>query len=204
MSSGGTREGAGRPKSPSDGGLRSYNWNFILYPESAPENWIEIINETYIEWVCSPLHNLDVNPDGEVKKEHYHITLLYPSKKSYSQVTELTDILNAPIPIRCNSVKGSIRYMVHKDNPEKYQYAWKDIIAYGGVSIDDLIKPTASERLIVQKEILRFIDRNGIIEFSDLTDMCIENDDWLNVILNYSTMPINSYLKSKRHKAVQP
>jgi len=181
---------------------RHSNWNFILYPESAPENWRDIIDETRIEWVESPLHDKDVNPDGETKKEHYHITLLFPSLKAFHQVEELTKSVNAPIPIKCQSVKGSIRYMAHKDNPEKYQYDWDKIICHGGVDLSSLCAPTATERLQIQKDILNFIRDNHIIEFADLLD-CIDklgNDDWLNVSLNFSTMSINAYIKSRRHK----
>jgi hypothetical protein len=181
---------------------RTLNWNFILYPESAPKNWRDIINETRIEWVCSPVHDKDINPDGELKKEHYHITLLFPSLKSYEQVKEITDSLNSPIPVKCLSVKGSIRYMVHKDNPEKYQYSWGDITCYGGADLQSLCAATATERMQIQKDILNFIRDNDIDEFSDLID-CISllgNDDWLNVSLNYSTISINAYLRSRRYK----
>jgi hypothetical protein len=126
MSHGGKREGSGRKST----GERTRNWIAIIYPESAPENWRDVINETRIEWVESPLHDKDINPEAEEdenKKAHYHIILLYPSQKSYEQVKSLTDSLNAPIPKPCVSVKGSIRYMVHKDNPEKYQYDWNEI-----------------------------------------------------------------------------
>ena len=188
----------------STGEKRSSNWNFILYPESAPENWRELIDKTHIEWVESPLHDKDVNEDGTEKKHHHHITLLYPSLKAFDQVEELTKNLNQPIPIKCLSVKGSIRYMVHKDNPEKHQYEWSAIVAHGGADLSSLCAATATERLQIQKDILNFIRDNDIIEFADLLD-CIsklENDDWLNVALNFSTISINAYIKSRRHKAL--
>ena len=182
---------------------RTRNWNFILYPESAPENWVDQLDETHIEWVCSPLHDRDLNPDGEPKKAHYHVTLLYPSHKTYDQVRELTVALNAPIPIKCQSVKGSIRYMVHKDNPEKFQYEWSDIKCHGGADIDTLCAATATERIAIQQEILAYIRKAGIIEFEDIVNHALDEGltDWLNVLLNYSTMSINAYVASRRHKA---
>ena len=182
---------------------RSSNWNFILYPESAPENWREVIDETRIEWVESPLHDKDVNPDGKEKKPHYHITLLYPSLKSFEQVEELTKSVNSPIPLKCQSVKGSIRYMTHKDHPDKYQYDWNDIKCHGGADLSSLCAATATERIQIQKDILNFVRDNDIMEFSDLLD-CINqmgNDDWFNVAMNFSTMAINAYIKSRRYKA---
>ena len=43
-------------------------WSFILYPESAPENWKEILQETGLQIAISPLHAKYINPDGELKK----------------------------------------------------------------------------------------------------------------------------------------
>jgi hypothetical protein len=181
---------------------RSNNWNFILYPESAPLNWIDIINETRIEWVASPIHDKDKNPDDTEKKSHYHITLLFPSLKSYDQVKALTDSLNAPIPVRCQSVKGSIRYMVHKDNPEKYQYDWNDIKCYGGADLNALCAATATERMQIQKDILAYIRKAGIIEFEHIVNYACDEglDEWVNVLLNFSTISITSYLRSRRHQ----
>lgn len=159
--------------------------------------------KTGIEWVESPLHDKDVNPDETKKKPHYHVTLLFPTVKSYEQVKEITDSVNAPIPIKCQSVKGSIRYMVHKDNPEKFQYDWNDIKCYGGADLTALCSPTTTERLQIQIDILDYIERENIIEFDDITYYAKNANlhDWLNVLLNYSTMSINAVLRSRRHKA---
>jgi len=201
MPRGGKREGSGRPKK-GESDRRSLNWNFILYPESAPDNWRDIIDETHIEWVESPLHDKDVDPTGEPKKPHYHVTLLFPGNKSYEQVKELTDSVNSPIPLRCQSVKGSIRYMAHKDNPDKYQYNWNDIMCHGGADLASLCAPTATERMQIQKDILAYILEFHLVEFEDIVNYALHSglDDWLNVLLNYSTFSISSYLRSRRHK----
>ena len=47
---------------------RARNWSLVVYPESAPENWRDILDDYHIPWVESPLHDKDVNPDGEIKK----------------------------------------------------------------------------------------------------------------------------------------
>jgi hypothetical protein len=193
-------------KSTKDGRAdRHTNWNFILYPESAPENWREIIDETHIEWVESPLHDKDINPDESLKKAHYHVTLLFPSLKTFEQVKEITDSVNAPIPVKCLSVKGSIRYMVHKDNPDKAQYAWDAIVCHGGADLSSLCAPTATERLQIQKDIINFIRLSEIIEFEDIVNYSVENNltDWFNVLMNYSTISINAFIRSRRHKFEQ-
>ncbi|WP_218086539.1 Rep family protein, partial [Staphylococcus sp. HMSC066G04] len=82
---------------------RSKTWNIIVYPESAPENWKEQLVEQGVFFVCSPLHDKDVLPTGEIKKAHWHVLLCFTSNKSYTQVLELTNTINAPAPQKSNS-----------------------------------------------------------------------------------------------------
>lgn len=181
---------------------RSRNWNFICYPESLPENWRGIIDDMHLEWVESPLHDKDINEDGEEKKEHYHITLLFPSVKTYEQVKAITDSLNSPIPVACQSVKGSIRYMVHKDNPEKHQYSWADIKCHGGAELDLLCKPSANEINATMDKIEDYIVLNKIDEYSRLIERLRKDDEGdMLVIVRTHTFHFNAYLKSRRMRA---
>ena len=100
---------------------RTRNWTFVLYEDSAPENWRDILDEMFIEWIESPWHDKDINADGEPKKKHKHILLMFGGVKSYEQVKEITDKLGQPIPQRCHNAKAMVRYMAHLDNPEKAQ-----------------------------------------------------------------------------------
>ena len=44
---------------------RGRNWWIVVYPESLPENWKEIISTEPV--AISPLHDKDVNADGTKK-----------------------------------------------------------------------------------------------------------------------------------------
>ena len=44
---------------------RTRSWTFIVYPDSAPENWRSILDEDHIQWIESPLHDKDLNADNE-------------------------------------------------------------------------------------------------------------------------------------------
>jgi phenylpropionate dioxygenase-like ring-hydroxylating dioxygenase large terminal subunit len=182
---------------------RTRNWLAEVYTDSAPENWRDILDETHLEWVEGPLHDKDVNPDGSTKKPHWHIILLFPSVQTFEQVKQITDSVHGPIPLPCKTVKGSIRYMVHKDHPDKFQYDWGDIKCHGGADLNDLCAPTHTERLQIQQDILTFSRESGIVEFSDLVNHCIDEGlhEWLNILLNFSTLSITAYLRSARHKA---
>lgn len=182
---------------------RTRNWTFILYPESAPENWKEILQEQHINFAVSPCHNRDVNPTGEVKKAHYHVLLAFDSVKSYSQVLDITTSLNATIPQKVESVVGLIRYFVHIDNPEKYQYDIKDIYVFGAI---DIIKPfeTATARYEAIGEMIDYIDDNNITEFSVLFKYArLNNQIWFRYLSDNCAYVINQHIKSVRHMKLQ-
>ena len=102
--------------------VKARYWWFVVYPESAPNDWIEKIQMTGLPFCISPLHDKDKNPDNTPKKAHYHVIVCYNGPTTYSNVKKtLTDILNAPHPQYLNAVKGAYRYLTHQDNPEKYQ-----------------------------------------------------------------------------------
>ena len=181
---------------------RTRTWTVVLYPESAPENWRNIIDDMHIEWVESPLHDIDVNATGEVKKAHWHILLMFGGVKSYEQVKELTDSLNAPIPERCHNAKAMVRYMAHLDNPDKAQYSINDIQPHGGVDLADLLRPSSSERHTIIDEMLTYVQDNSIIEIQDLMDYArmYERDRWWPLICDNSCYVVGQYIKSKRHR----
>jgi len=187
---GGTR-GAGRTRT----------WTFILYPESAPTNWRDILNDLFIEWIESPLHDKDVNPDGELKKPHWHILLIFPSVKTYEQIVEVTNMVQAPSPQKAMSAKGVVRYMLHLDKPEKFQYDKSEIKGYGGGDLNELLRPTSSDRYELIKEMILFIRENDIKEMKDLLDYAIEArfDDWFPLLSDNSAYIVGQYIKSNRH-----
>lgn len=182
---------------------RARNWTFIVYPDSAPINWRNIIDDLHIEWVESPLHDKDCNPDGDIKKAHYHILVLYSGNKSFDQVSELSGLINATIPQICHDIKGLTRYMAHLDNPEKYQYSVSDIVSHGGVDLSEILKPSSAQRKNLIKEMSVWIRENNIVEYEDIYYYAMDNrEDWFDVLINNGSIPINFLLKSRRHRSM--
>ena len=184
---------------------RTRNWTIILYPESAPSNWRDIIDDMHIEWVESPLHDKDTNATGEVKKAHYHLLFMFGGVKSYEQVKELSDSLNAPIPERCHNSKAMVRYMAHLDNPDKAQYNIADIIPHGGVDLAEMLRPSSSERYTIINEMISYVEDNYVIEFQDLMNYARRNefDRWFPLLCDNSAYIVNQYIKSQRHRAIK-
>ena len=185
---------------------RVRNWTIVVYPDSAPDNWRDIIDEWHIEWVESPIHDKDINANGEPKKAHYHVLLMFGGVKSYEQVFDLIQPLNCPIPTRVHNAKSLVRYMAHLDNPDKVQYNISDVISHGGVDVADLLKPSSGERYTYIKEMQVWCNENDIVEFCDLFNYAaVERfDDWFPLLCDNCAFVMNQFLKSKRHSYHAP
>lgn len=181
--------------------VKKRNWAFVLYPESAPSNWVEILSQTGLQCAVSPIHDKDLDPTGEPKKAHFHVIICYSGPTSFNVVKSLTDSLNCPIPQPLEQVRGYYRYLTHKDNPEKFQYSDMDIKTINGFSIFDFIELTKSEVLSIKRELQTLIRDAGIFEYSDLMDLLQDSD----MVQQYDVASCNTYffekyISSRRNK----
>ena len=182
---------------------RNRNWTFILYPESAPNNWYEILEQKMLNFAVSPLHDRDIldNGTGEVKKEHYHILLCFKGNKSFEKIKEITEELNCPIPQPVANFQGMIRYFVHRDNADKAQYNIEDIRVHGDI---DIVSPfqTAIGRYEAISDMLVYIVENDIKEFSTLLlHARVKNQEWFRLLCDNSSYVISQFIKSRRHQS---
>lgn len=184
--------------------VKKRNWTIVVYPESLPENWKDILRESGLQVGISPLHDKDVNPDGSIKKPHYHLILIYSGPTSYNVVLALTKKLNAPIPKALEAVRGMYRYFTHKDNPEKYQYDEKDIECLNGFDILDFVELTKSEVLKIKKSLQLLIRQLDLHEYSEFMDYCLENlTDMEYDVASSHTYFFDKYLSSRRYSIPQ-
>ena len=181
--------------------VKKRNWAFVLYPDSAPTDWIERLQATGLSCAISPLHDKGVNPDGELKKAHYHVILCYAGPTSYNVVKSLTDSLNQPIPQALEQVKGYYRYFTHMDNPEKHQYNSDDIQRINGFDIANYSELTRSEVASIKIKLIQFIRDYCITEYSDFMDSVLESFDAAEFdVASNNTMFFDRYISSIRHK----
>ena len=178
---------------------RYRNFTAIVYPDSAPENWMSILGEMCIPCFISPLHDKDVNLTGEPKKPHYHVILCFEGKKSIAQAKEIFDNLKAVYSekeIVVQSIRGAARYLCHLDNPEKAQYSESDVIAYAGADYPSTIG-LVTDKYRVISEMIDFCEANNIISYAKLLTWCRKNKfEWFRVLCDSGTYVIKEYLKS--------
>lgn len=181
--------------------VKKREWTFVLYPESAPPDWRDIIRQRGLIAAASPLHDRDINADGTPKKPHHHIIVVYDGPTTYSNVCALSvGELHGTIPKVLDSPRGMYTYFTHEDNPEKAQYRKEDIEHFNNFNITDLCMLKQSEIFEIKKRVISFIDDNDIIEYADLIRCLIlaELKDELQVSME-STFFFDKYISSRRN-----
>lgn len=181
--------------------IKKRYWTCVFYPESLPGNWEELLSNKGIMWACSPLHDKDINSDGELKKCHYHILLCYEGPTTFNVVNSLCEELKQPIPQAIDSVRGLYRYFTHKDNPEKFQYNESDIRCFNGFDISNFYELSKTDTANYIKLIQEYIIDNDIIEYCDLLDTFLNIEPIeLYIIATTHTLLLDKYICSRRNK----
>ncbi len=179
---------------------RSNKWAFLFYRESAPENYLEILEDLHIPFILSPWHDKDINrKTGELKKAHKHGAFFFDSLKSYSQVSELIkDKLKGPAHVEpIMSPKGMYDYFVHAENPEKSPYDIKDIETGCGFELDKFLVNNNSDDFL--STIIDVIDKKNFTEFNHLVKYAREENPTLLRLIVDKTYFFAKYLDSRRY-----
>lgn len=188
-------------KKPKEDVIKSKFWAAEVYPDSAPEDWMDIIKISGLVAAISPIHDKDVNATGEPKKPHYHLILCWEGPTTLNNARKFVmGKLNGPTPFELKSVRGMYNYFTHRDNPEKYQYDEKDIVHINNFCLSDFVELTRREVDNTLKKIIKIINDVGISEYFSLMSFLDDNglhDEW-DVAKN-NTFFLNTYITSKRN-----
>ena len=182
---------------------RSTTWTFLVYPDSAPADWINLLKNLHVPFIISPLHDKDVKDEttGELKKPHYHCIVRFRSKKSFSQIKEaICDKINSPIPQPVVDFPMMVRYLVHLDDPDKYQYNIEDIQTYGNIDVMEYIYDKKDYQYEVLKEILDFCQKFDVQEYSTILNYA-KDERWFPYVAKVFRATIDAYVRSQRYSA---
>ena len=176
---------------------RTRNFATVVYPESAPADWMERLDQCHVAALVSPLHDRDTNPSGEPKKPHYHVLLMFESPADYeSKVAPIFAEIGAVGRETVNSARGYARYLCHLDNPEKAQYSPSEVRCMGGANFYSVTNlPTDDIEML--GEVFSFIREQGIYSLAELMDWTqIHHPDWFYMIVMSRCYVIDKYIKS--------
>jgi len=178
---------------------KSRYWEFILYPESMPKDWEEIINHWYMPCVLSPLHDRDIDKDGKIKKAHYHLMVCYGNTTTYNNARKRAEELGSKVVNAISNSKGAYEYWTHKNNPEKAQYKEEDMKFFGGFEKEITLGKTEKEVNEMIQAIVEIINLKNFKELKEIYDYCNNMGliEYRNLIQN-KTLFIKEYTKSRR------
>ena len=183
---------------------RTRNYATIVYPESAPANWQEILADMHIPALISPVHDKDVTADGEIKKPHYHVIIMFGGVKTKKQAKEIIDKIDGVGVEVVNNLATYARYLIHQDNPDKAQYSVSDVVAVSGADYSAITYIPVDDLSIIG-EMLKYINDNQITSFAVFTNFCVrEHLEWLRVLaLKKTSYFFKEYMKSLDWSASQ-
>lgn len=192
---------------------RAKNYALVVYPDDLPDRakntWMGAFSSLGYKMAVSPLHDKDTNPDGEIKKAHWHV-LLQGDKVwiNFKTLKELVltefDGRGVAVPQSVSNVVGFMRYLVHLDNPEKFQYDKNDIQLFNGATVESAFALSKDDELAIRCDIIRYVQENDdVLEYHQVVDTALQmsNDGdnaWIKALDNRSRM-VESYIRSKRH-----
>lgn len=175
---------------------RSTKWTFLFYEESAPEDYLNILEELHIPFILSPWHDKDINRQtGEFKKSHKHGAFFFDSLKSYSQVSNIiSDKLNGPAHVEVvMSPTGLFDYFTPAESPDNIE----DIEVGCGFDLDKFLMEVKTSDFI--HEVVDIIEENDFTEFEELVWYARANNINLLGLSIERTYFFDKYLDSRRH-----
>lgn len=180
------------------GSGRTRNFATVVYPESAPENWQELLADLKVPAFISPLHDQDINPGGEKKKPHYHVLIMFEGVKTMEQAEDLFKVIGGVGNEKVQSIRGYARYLCHLDNPEKAQYKQEDVRCLGGADYVSVIG-LALDRYKAIGEMIDYCVENKVYSYAALLKYSrLERFDWFRILCDNGTMVMREFLKSYR------
>lgn len=178
--------------------LKGRHFAYVVYPESAPADWIEQLQQTGLSFVVSPLHDKDVDPTGTLKKPHYHVIISWGNTTTYRAARGLCDKIRCPRPQMLKSPNAMYRYMQHLDNPDKYQYT--DIpTTYNG-----WVRPlNAADVVQLKREIWGMVYTQDCQEYGELLMVCAEHGSEYFDVASSHTIFFSKICDGYRHSPIR-
>lgn len=98
-------------------------------------------------WVIT--HNKDQTEQGEPIDPHTHFILEYETPRKLSTVGNLLNVATNFIELG-QSKKALLRYLTHKDDPEKFQYSDDEVITNSGNYTDQILAGNLTDKQIAE------------------------------------------------------
>lgn len=155
---------------------------FLVYLDSAPEDWLTRLENTGDAMAISPCHNRDMDRGKKaVKKAHHHVILLYeqprPLADVYRKFALALEGQNGPEALSTvqtihGSLRGAYHYLWHDTEKAredgKFQYDQKDVLHFNGFEMLYEQMVGLDEKPKVGPAVSNMITRVGFANLSEM------------------------------------
>lgn len=155
---------------------------FLVYLDSAPEDWLTRLENTGDAMAISPCHNRDMDRGKKaIKKAHHHVILLYeqprPLADVYRKFALALEGPNGPEALSTvqtihGSLRGAYHYLWHDTEKAredgKFQYDQKDVLHFNGFEMLYEQMVGLDEKPKVGPAVSNMITRVGFANLSEM------------------------------------
>lgn len=127
------------------------------------------------------LHDKDCDEYGELKKPHWHVvfTLENGASPRYSSAIAKELEIEENYVQCCKKVDSALKYLIHIDNPEKYQYDVDEVYGELKIKLKEVMqKGSESEGERVNELLEYIVTRDEKITMLDFSRYCAINGYW--------------------------
>lgn len=157
---------------------KSRNFLGVLYPDSETYDCalvLERLKSVFQEWAYV-LHDYDFDENGVLKKSHIHWIGKLENATSLSAISDGKHLGVSSNSIEfCKNWKYSVRYLIHKDSPDKFQYSQECIISNFDVAF---FLRDKDDEVATARKIRTYLFESQCTSVRQLMDWCLENGCW--------------------------
>lgn len=176
---------------------RNPAWATILYPESCNPDFLSIIRSSGYRCLLSPLHDLDVDEDGVLKKPHYHLLVWFKGSRRKSQFEKLRVALSGVGVEKIGDPLGYSRYLCHLDDLDKAQYSPSEVISFGGLNYQSILARSL-DNFQVTLELVDFAFQ--CTSFSDFArQVRFQHPEYMSILVSKSYF-FNNLIRDRRNE----
>lgn len=146
---------------------------------------LEYIKHNYKNYIYI-LHDKDLKEDNTFKKAHYHVLLYFENQKLLSTLKNQLHLNDSDF-YEIKSLSGQLRYLIHYDDEDKYQYDIKDVYATNYL-MTKFKQSLASIRSETEETsvIIEYIFLEEVCSIIQVTQFVLDNDLYSTYRRNYS------------------
>lgn len=156
---------------------RYRSFMLVLYPDDETHQDTLLYIQEFIDNYAFILHDKDFNENGEIKKAHYHVVIKLSNNKTISALAkELKIGENYITPTHKSYVKG-LRYLIHADDEDKYQYDFEEVIGPLKKQLKKSLTADKDEADAVI-ELLELIEKHGELSMQSFVRIIASSGLW--------------------------